>query len=120
MIKPTMQVWTNAWHTADADTFKQLYAELALIFPPGKKTVQGNTNILDFMKGGLGKVDVLFEREQLIISENLAFEYGRFRDMERSGDTVLGEGTYGVTWIWEDNEWKIQSHTWSMPASLPA
>jgi ketosteroid isomerase-like protein len=58
--QPTMQVWTTSWHKADATTFKNVYSKNALIFPPNKPTVQGNENILDFMKGGLGKVDVFF------------------------------------------------------------
>lgn len=115
MENPTMQIWTENWRKADPENFKKIYAENALIFPPNKPVVQGNTNILDFMKGGLGKVAVLFEPESMIISENLAFEYGIFKDVDLYDEKVLGSGTYSVTWIVEDLVWKIHCHSWSMP-----
>ena len=87
----------------------------ALIFPPNKPTIQGNSTILEFMKGGLGKVDVIFEAEKLIVRENLAFEYGIFKDVELQTQKVLGEGKYSVTWFLENEIWKVQCHTWSMP-----
>ena len=113
--QPTMQVWTEAWHEGNAERFKSIYSESALIFPPNKPTVQGNENILKFMSGGLGKVDVFFEPDSLIVGDNLAFEYGVFKDVELSGDKILGKGRYSVTWILDDTTWKIQCHTWSMP-----
>jgi hypothetical protein len=115
MLKPTMKVWTNAWHYAEAEIFKNVYAKEALIFAPNKPTIQGNENILDFMKGGLGKVDVVFEPENVVVSDSLAFEYGIFKDIELSSQKVIGEGKYAVTWIVEHAVWKIQCHTWSMP-----
>lgn len=116
--QPTMQVWTAAWHKADAATFKNVYSKNALIFPPNKPTVQGNENILDFMQGGLGKVDVFFEAENRVVSESLAFEHGVFKDVALSTQKVIGEGYYSVTWILENSVWKIQCHTWSMPVKF--
>jgi len=113
--KPTMQVWTDAWHNAVAETFKNVYVDNALIFPPNKPTVQGNNNILEFMKGGLGKVDVVFEAEEVIIDGKLAFEYGVFKDVELLDGKIIGQGRYSVTWILVNDLWKIMAHTWSMP-----
>lgn len=112
---PTMQVWTDAWHNAEPETFKNVYAKNALIFPPNKPVVQTNTNILDFMKGGLGKVDVFFEPESLIVAKTLAFECGIFKDVEVGTNKTLGIGEYSVTWLLENDEWKVLCHTWSMP-----
>jgi ketosteroid isomerase-like protein len=114
MQKPTMQIWTDAWHKANAEAFKNAYSNNASIFPPNKPTLQGNDNILDFMKGGLGKVDVIFKAENSIISENLAFEFGVFKDIELVSQKVIGEGKYSVTWILENSVWKIHCHAWSM------
>lgn len=115
MQQPSMQVWTTAWHNAGAENFKNVYAENALIFPPNKSAIQGNVNILDFMQGGLGKVDVFFEAENLVMNENMAFEFGTFKDVALSSQTVIGEGKYAVTWVVENSVWKILCHTWSMP-----
>lgn len=118
MQKPTMQVWTDAWKKADPEVFKNVYAENGLIFPPNKPVVIGKENILDFMKGGLGKVDVFFEANSLELSGNLAFEYGVFKDVEPESGKVMGEGKYSVTWILENTCWKILCHSWEMPVKL--
>ncbi len=112
---PSMAVWMQAWHNADAKKFKQVYSNDALIFPPNKSPVQGNDNILEFMKNGLGKVDVLFQVEKLIVNENLAFEFGTFKDRDISSKKITGKGIYTVTWVLEKHIWKIQCHTWSIP-----
>ena len=114
--KPSMQLWSETWHNKDSLAFKNTYAKDALIFPPNKEAVQGNTSILNFMSGGMGKVDVLFEPKELIVGEGLAFESGIFKDIEFSGDTILASGKYSVTWILGETSWKILCHTWSMPA----
>ena len=113
---PTMQSWTDAWMKAEATSFKAVYAKNAILFPPKKPTVHGNDNVLEFMKGGLGKVAVLFEPTTLVMSEKLAYEQGVFKDVDLLTKKTLGQGTYAVTWILEDGLWKIQCHTWSMPS----
>lgn len=118
MPKPSMRAWTDAWHDADAVAFKNVYAEQALIFPPQKPALQGRDSIFAFLKGGLGKVDVVFEPESSIVEEELAFEQGVFRDMERPSRKVSGEGKYSVTWTLEKGVWKILCHAWSMPVKL--
>ncbi|MEL6975473.1 MAG: nuclear transport factor 2 family protein [Bacteroidota bacterium] len=113
--QPSMQVWTEAWHQADSTKLKSIYAEAAYIFPPNKPSVHGNAKILDFMRGGLGKVDVFFEPNQRYIQEELAFEVGVFKDVALGGQKIVGKGKYAVTWIKEIGSWKILCHTWSMP-----
>ena len=70
------------------------------------------------MKGGLGKVDVIFEAQNLIVSKDLAFEFGIFKDVELSSHKVSAEGKYSVTWILENSIWKVQCHSWSLPVKL--
>ncbi|WP_196893769.1 YybH family protein [Aureivirga marina] len=112
---PTMQRWTKFWHHAEKENFKNLYSQNAVIFPPNKPTIQGNKKILDFMKNGIGKVDVLFEKEFSEINNNLIFEYGIFKDVDIQTKEILGIGKYSIVWVLTDNEWKILSHVWSMP-----
>lgn len=115
MHEPTLKIWTDAWHNADADQFKSIYSKEALIFPPNKPCLKGNEAILDFMKGGFGKVDVFFIAKEVQVSGNLTFEYGVFQDKELETHKIIGEGKYAVTWVLENSDWKIQCHTWSMP-----
>lgn len=116
--QPTMHVWTDAWRNADAEAFKAVYAQKAVIFPPNKPIVEGNDAILEFMRGGLGKVDVIFLAADVVSSENLVVERGVFRDVERTTLKVMGEGYYSVVWILENAVWKIHCHMWSMPVKF--
>ncbi len=116
--QPTMKTWTDAWHHAHPETFKLVYSKNAIIFPPNKPAVQGNDNILTFMRGGLGKVNVVFQAESLMVSGNLAVEIGKFKDVEWSGGRVIAEGQYTVTWILINSVWKVHCHSWSMPVKL--
>ncbi|MCU0328629.1 MAG: nuclear transport factor 2 family protein [Chitinophagales bacterium] len=115
MQKPTMQIWTDAWHNAEPEIFKNVYAQNALIFPPNKPAVIGNENILNFMRGGLGKVDVIFEPEYIKVNDNITFEYGIFKDVSIEDRKVTGEGKYSVTWVLDAVDWKVLCHTWEMP-----
>ncbi|WP_300977159.1 nuclear transport factor 2 family protein [Flavobacterium sp.] len=117
-MNPTMQIWTDAYHLGDAEKFKNIYTINGVVFPPNKPTQQGNEKILNFMKGGFGKVDVIFVPKEQIIKENIAFEYGVFQDKDFGADKIIAEGNYSVTWILENSVWKIQCHTWSMPVKL--
>ena len=111
---PTMQAWTDAWHHANPDALKRIYATAAVLFPPNKPMVSGNDAIIAFMQGGLGKLDVFFTPESQIVASHLAFEYGTFKDVELDTQIVVGQGKYTVTWTYEGGGWKILSHTWSM------
>lgn len=116
--EPSMTKWTKAWHRVEQEALRSFYSKEAIIFPANKASVKGNDNILAFMQGGLGKVDVRFEPDKLILSKELAFEYGDFKDIERNTDIVIAQGKYSVTWILENNEWKILNHVWSIPSKL--
>ncbi|MEL7120245.1 MAG: hypothetical protein AAFO07_12415, partial [Bacteroidota bacterium] len=51
----------------------------------------------------------------IALAENLAFEFGVFKDVERKTQKIVGQGNYSITWILENEVWKILCHTWSMP-----
>ena len=74
-----------------------------------------NQSILEYMQGGIGKVDVLFERDHIIVEDHLAFEFGIFKDITVDTGELLMKGYYNVTWIHENEGWKIKCHTWSIP-----
>ncbi|WP_298115606.1 nuclear transport factor 2 family protein [Flavobacterium sp.] len=113
--KPSMKLWTDAWNEADALKFKNIYATDGVLFPPNKLLIKGNDAILEFMRAGLGKVEVVFEAEKVVRSENLVFEFGIFKDVEKEKNKTTGEGKYSVTWVLDNVTWKIQCHSWTMP-----
>lgn len=112
---PDMKNWTDAWVNSDAIKFKNLYTVDAIIIPPTKKPVIGNQNMLEFMKGGFGKVKVVFQREKFVLRSNLAFEYGSFIDLNIHSNKETGIGKYSVTWTFDNSKWTIISHSWSIP-----
>lgn len=114
MNTPSMQPWEAAWQQADLAALLGQYAQTGMIFPPTKPSVQGNARIVSFLSGGIGKVDVTFHPDELIVEENLAFESGVFRDLTRDSGSLIGTGRYAVTWLREEGAWKIKCHGWSI------
>ncbi|MEM7513013.1 MAG: nuclear transport factor 2 family protein [Bacteroidota bacterium] len=112
--QPNMQAWTEAWEKQDEQAFMNLYSENALIIPPKKAAVSGNVNILSFMKGGMGKMEVYFEPDSLQIDQYLGFEKGTFKDVDPTSGELIGAGTYAISWILENKQWKILCHAWSI------
>jgi len=99
MSTPGMMAWTLAWRAAEPENFRKVYSDDALIFPPNKPTIQGNDKILEFMKGGPGKVDVIFIPNAQQVSDTFAFESGVFQDVELASQKISGEGHYAATWV---------------------
>ncbi|MEO1653581.1 MAG: nuclear transport factor 2 family protein [Bacteroidota bacterium] len=112
--EPSMQAWTKAWHESDIEALKALYAEQASVFPPKKTTIKGNNTIVDYFKGGFGKVDVFFIPEYQEIKADMAFEFGIFQDKVWSGDAITETGKYAITWIKQGEIWQILCHTFSI------
>ncbi len=111
---PSMKSWTNAWHLSDSVALTDLYATNASVFPPKRPTIVGNLEIINYFKGGLGKVDVHFDPFFLEVAGNLAFELGEFRDVLWGTDELTEKGKYSITWIKSEGKWKILCHVFSI------
>ena len=109
-----MEKWTTAWHNSDSQALLNLYADKASVFPPKKQTLVGNETIVDYFKGGFGKVDVYFNPEFLEVSRELGYEFGEFRDVKWGTQELTEKGKYAITWIKVEGSWKILCHTFSM------
>ncbi|MEO1054086.1 MAG: nuclear transport factor 2 family protein [Bacteroidota bacterium] len=112
--QPTMKAWTNAWHNSDAQALTALYAANASVFPPKKQTLIGNETIVNYFKGGFGKVDIYFEPTLLEVDENMAYEFGEFKDVKWGTKELTEKGKYSITWIKFNEEWKILCHVFSI------
>ncbi|MEL7004341.1 MAG: nuclear transport factor 2 family protein [Bacteroidota bacterium] len=109
---PSMKSWTKAWLNRNEEEFKGLYAKEAIIFPSNKKPVIGDSEILNFMLRGFGRVKVTFNPSELIIDQNMAFESGKFRDWRLEDGVEVGNGLYAVSWALKQGRWQILSHSW--------
>ncbi len=112
--EPSMEKWTKAWHDSDTKTLVNLYAENASVFPPNKETITGNQKIVEYFKGGFGKVDVYFQLEIQKVTDSVAYEFGEFRDVNWGTQELREKGKYAITWIKEEGQWKILCHTFSI------
>lgn len=112
--QPTMQAWTDAWHNSDAQALTDLYAKNASVFPPKKQTLIGNETIVNYFKGGFGKVDVYFEPDFIEVGDKVAYEFGEFRDVKWGTQELTEKGKYSITWIQVDNQWKVLCHVFSI------
>ena len=112
---PSMHAWKQAWRAADAAALQTQYAPDAVLFAPGKPLVQGRAAILDFFQAGLGKVAVEYVPARLTISGDLAWEQGEFQDLEPGTEAVVARGHYGLSWVRQEGQWRIQCHAWTMP-----
>ena len=84
---------------------------------PKKPLIQGRAAIVDFLRGGMGKAAVDFTRRELLTTDGLAFEQGRYRDSDPHTGAPLAAGDYLVVWQSDaDGVWRIKSHSWNSPS----
>ena len=109
-----MQEWTDAWHDSNVQALLDLYAKNANVFPPNRPTLTGNGVIVDYFKGGFGKVDVYFDPHYRKFDGIMGYEFGEFRDVKWGTQKLTEKGKYSITWIRVKENWKIICHTFSV------
>lgn len=129
-IRSLNQTWIKAYNAGDAKTIVALYAENAIVLPPGATAVSGIAAIRDYFakdvaevkKAGLtfsvvGKTDVG-------ISGELAWESGAYVAKDKSGATA-DKGKFLSVSRKKDGKWFMFRDTWNSdgpvaPAAPPA
>jgi ketosteroid isomerase-like protein len=113
------------WYaTRDADSLANLFAEKAWQMPPNAPPLVGREMIRAFWKNALdwGTWEFAFETRDVLASESLAVERGRYRlkFVEKPGvppamPSLEDQGNYVVVWRYEDDgEWRV---LWDAPVS---
>ena len=94
------RAWEKCANARDARGIAALYAENAILLPPGQPAIRGRQNIEKFWQGFLdaGASDAKLNSIQIVGSGNLAYEIGEFSAMmpQPSGGTAPGTGKYLV------------------------
>ena len=108
-------------HVADGDAagFAGLYAENAMLLPPGNDFVHGKQAIAKFWKGvmDMGIKKVKLDVEQVESLGDTAIEIGRYTLGGQGGETI-DKGKYIVEWKHEKGKWKLYRDIWN--SSSPA
>jgi uncharacterized protein (TIGR02246 family) len=98
----------------DANAVAAHYTEDGSIYPPNNEVLTGHEAIANFWGGAMnsGVEKVLLETVTAEGYGDLAIEEGRYK-LYTTGDQMIDQGKYLVTWKKENNEWKLVRDIWN-------
>lgn len=111
-------VWLNAYNTSDADTLASLYAEEAVLLPPGSPPAKGREAIRAFFAtdtAASAKAGVKFtlgSNPTGGASGDLGWQSGTYEVKDMSG-AVIDTGKYLSVSIKKDGKWLYIRDTWN-------
>jgi ketosteroid isomerase-like protein len=118
------KTWMERAEKNDAKSVANLYAEDAIIMPPGaQEPIVGRANIEKFVANGLQQARALTNykietTDAKSLSDTNGYRYGTW-----SADTPAGKHLFGY-WLSvtekEGPDWKIKLDTWNAPPAPPA
>ena len=117
--------WAKAFNAGDADGIVALYADDAVVMPPGATAVRGKTEIkayfVKFIAESQSAGGVSFESgsSETGFSGDLAWHSGVFSVRSKSG-ALLQTGKYVETWHRKDGKWQMIRDIWNTDATPPA
>ena len=128
-IKAINDAWGSNYNAGDADTMANLYAEDAVLMPPGTPAASGRDAIREFLKGdttasqaaGL-TFHVSSDADAIHVSGDMALQNGNYTVTDASGATV-DAGKYLSVFQKKDGKWHLYRDTWNSdnaPAAAPA
>jgi len=127
-IRESSLAWAAAYNAGDADAVAALYAEDAVVQPPGAPSVVGRAAIREFIAGdsaatkAAGLTMNIPGGGAVGMSGDLAYEAGTFSVTDASGATV-DAGKYLGVFQKKDGKWLLIRDTWNSdnpPAPAPA
>lgn len=108
-----MDEWAAAWASDDVAGVAACYDAEAILLHPRYSAVQGPTAIAEFLGGGTATMTVEFHARMRHQEDNLAFEWGEFRDLDRSSGELIAKGDYAATFVGRAGTWKLLHHSWN-------
>ncbi len=121
--------WGKAYNGGDAKAVAALYAEDALLLPPGASGARGRAAILAFLtkdiagSAAAGAVFVLDPKTDVGISGNMGWESGTYKVTVKGA--VVETGKFLSVSVKKDGKWLYVRDTWNAdappaPAAAPA
>ncbi|MET0988578.1 MAG: SgcJ/EcaC family oxidoreductase [Steroidobacteraceae bacterium] len=125
-IRAVNPAWAKAYNAGDAAAVAALYAEDAVVYPPGAPAARGHTAIREhFVKdikatkaaGGV----INLSTGDVAVSGDLAWESGTFKVTDKSGATV-DTGKYVSVFQKRNGKWLLFRDIWNSdaPSATPA
>jgi uncharacterized protein (TIGR02246 family) len=120
--------WFQAYAAGDADAMSALYAEDAVLSPPGAPTARGRAAIREYLAGDItaSKAGGLTfnpgTSPEFGLSGDLGWEWNTFSVTDSAGATV-DTGKYVTVYQRKDGAWSIVRDVWNSdmaPAAAPA
>jgi ketosteroid isomerase-like protein len=101
---------------ADARALAQLYADDAMLLPPGSDFVDGKEEVRSFWKNEMdnGISNAEFATMELHDFGSMAIEIGTYK--LHAGSAVVDTGKYVIIWRQENLGWKLYRETWNSSA----
>jgi uncharacterized protein (TIGR02246 family) len=123
-IRAVNQSWVKAYNAGDAGAIAALYADNALLMPPGAPAVSGPAAIKAFMTkdiAGSSKAGVSFAlgaKQDVGFSGDLGWESGTYTVKIKGA--VVETGKYLAVYKKKDGKWLLIRDTWNADVPPPA
>ena len=120
-IRAINPAWVKAYNAEDAKTISGLYAEQAVLLPPGAPAAKGNAAIRAYLAKDMAesaKAGVTFSidaKTDVGVSGDLGWESGTYAVKAKSGASVE-VGKYLTVYKKSDGKWLIIRDTWNADA----
>jgi len=120
-IRAQTTSWEKAYNGGDAKAVAALYADDALLLPPGASGVSGRAAILAFFTKDIadstaaGAVFVVDPKTDVGVSGNMGWESGKYRVTAKG--TVVETGKFLSVSRKRDGKWLYLRDTWNADAS---
>jgi uncharacterized protein (TIGR02246 family) len=119
-IRAQTTSWEKAYNAGDAKAVAALYAEDALLLPPGASGVRGRAAILDFFTKDIagakaaGAVFVLDPKTDVGVSGSMGWESGTYKATVKGA--VVETGKFLSVSRKKDGKWLYLRDTWNADA----
>ena len=123
-IRAINPAWVKAYNAVDAKAISGLYAEQAVLLPPGAPAAKGNAAIRAYLAKDMAesaKAGVTFSidaKTDVGVSGDLGWESGTYAVKAKSGASVE-VGKYLTVYKKSGGKWLIIRDTWNSDASTP-
>ena len=128
-IQEINKAWGDNYNAGEAGAIADLYAEDALLMPPGAPTANGRDAIRGFLAGDTAAAkaagltyNVSSDADAIHVSGDMAWQNGTYTVTDASGATV-DAGKYLSVFQKKDGKWQLYRDTWNSdnaPAAAPA
>ena len=126
-IQEINKAWGANYNAGDADGIANLYAEDAVVMPPGATALNGRDAIREFIANDIAATKAagltmnIAEAGSVGFSGDIAYQNGTFTVTDASGATI-DAGKYLSVFQKKDGEWHLIRDTWNSdnPPAAPA